>query len=196
MSGIGPDVKLHETVYVHPSVHLYGSVVAGEGSSFWPNAVARAECHHVAIGRFTNIQDFVMLHAGWGHPVIVGDYCSIAHHVTLHGCTIGDNCLIGINATVMDGCVIGDNCIVAGAAFLKEGTIIPDNSIVMGSPASVKTTRNCFVTNRANALGYHFNAQAYARGDHRGWSSEAFKADVKVRMAEIEEEFARRYGDA
>ena len=88
----------------------------------------RAESHHVRIGRFTNLQDHVMVHVGYHAPTIVGDYCSITHRVVLHGCTIGDNCLIGIGATIMEGAVIGENSIVAGHSFVADNTIVPPNS--------------------------------------------------------------------
>ena len=100
------------------------------------------------IGRFTNLQDHVMVHVGYHKPTIVGDYCSITHRVVLHGCTIGDNCLIGIGATIMEGAVIGENSIVAGHSFVADNTIVPPNSIVMGTPAKVVRTVNSFVANR------------------------------------------------
>ena len=77
------------------------------GASLWPYTVIRAESRQVRIGRFTNLQDHVMVHVGYHAPTIVGDYCSITHRAVLHGCTIGDNCLIAIGATVMEGAVIG-----------------------------------------------------------------------------------------
>ena len=78
-----------------------------------------------------------MIHVGSSTGTVIGAHCTITHHCTIHGCTIGDNCLIGINATIMDGAVIGENCIVAGGSFIKERTVIPDNSIVMGIPGKV-----------------------------------------------------------
>ena len=124
MSETAADRRFAEATYIDPTARIFGDVVLGEGSSVWPYAVIRAESYAVEIGRFTNIQDLVMIHIGYERPTIVGEYCSIAHHVTLHGCTIGDNCLIGINATVMDQAEIGDNCIVAGHAYVAEGTVI------------------------------------------------------------------------
>ena len=96
----------------------------------------------------------------------------------LHGCTIGDNCLIGINATVMDSVVIGENSIVAGHCIVSAGTVIPPNSIVAGVPGKVVKTRNNFVANRMNAVLYHRNGLAYAQGDHRGWDGEAARAGL------------------
>jgi carbonic anhydrase/acetyltransferase-like protein (isoleucine patch superfamily) len=138
------------------------------------------------IGSYTNIQDFVMLHIGAASGTHIGSHCSITHHCTIHGCTIGDNCLIGINSTIMDGCVIGDNCIIAGHSFLKEGSIIPPNSIVMGAPGKVTRTRNNFVPNRLNAYMYYRNALAYADGRYREWRQPGFAADAAAELRRLQ----------
>ena len=174
---IGPGVRLEKAAFVHPTACLYGDVVLGQDVSVWCNVVVRAEQDRVVIGARSNLQDFVMVHIGG--PTLVGEDCSITHHVTLHGCTIGDACLIGINATIMDGAVIGAGSIVAGGAFVKEGTVIPPNSVVMGAPASVKRERNNSVANRMNAFFYAENGKGYARGDFRVWSDPAFLAAAK-----------------
>jgi carbonic anhydrase/acetyltransferase-like protein (isoleucine patch superfamily) len=186
MGAIGPDVILHNPAYVHESAYLYGKVTVGEHASIWVNAVARAESEEIVIGSYSNIQDFVMLHIGESTPTIVGSYCSITHHCTLHGCIIGDNCLIGIHSTVMDGCVIGANSIVAGHSFLKEGTVIPPNSIVMGTPATVVRSRNNFVANRLNAYLYYRNALAFAAGRHRDWADPDFRAAFEAERKRLE----------
>ncbi|HAB09726.1 MAG TPA: gamma carbonic anhydrase family protein, partial [Alcanivorax sp.] len=126
MGYIDPQARTDQAAYIHESAWLYGDIELAEGASVWINAALRAELYDIRIGRYTNLQDFVMVHIGNHTGTRIGDYCSITHHVTLHGCTIGDNCLVGINSTIMDGCVIGDNCIIAGHTFLKEGTEIPD----------------------------------------------------------------------
>ncbi len=166
----GPLVDLAAAAFVHESVQLYGKLRAAEGSSFWPNVVVRSELHEVVVGAYSNLQDFVMIHVGYETPTVVGAHCSITHHVTLHGCTVGDSCLIGINATIMDGAVIGENSIVAGHTIVSEGTLVPPNSIVAGVPGKVIKTRNNYVANRLNAWLYHRNALAYAAGRHREWS--------------------------
>jgi carbonic anhydrase/acetyltransferase-like protein (isoleucine patch superfamily) len=186
--------RFAQAAYIDPTARLYGNVVLGEGASVWPCAVVRAESYAVKIGKFTNIQDFVMIHIGYKRPTIVGEYCSIAHRVTLHGCTIGDNCLIGINATVMDEAVIGDNCIVAGHAYVAEGTVIPANSVVMGQPATVRRSRNNFVANRLNAMLYHWNALAYTRGDHRAWTGPEYESHMRDTKRQIEAVFDALYG--
>lgn len=182
--------ELTRAAYVDPTARVFGNVAAGEGASLWPYVVIRAEHTHVRIGAFTNLQDHAMVHIGYTTPTIIGDYCSITHRAVLHGCTIRDNCLIAIGATVMDGAVIGENSIVAGHAFVREGTIIPPNSIVMGTPGKVVATRDNFVANRVNAMLYHRNAVAYAKGDHRAWDGPAFEAAMGNWRARFEAERA------
>lgn len=148
----------------------------GEGASVWCNAVVRSETAHVAIGAYANVQDFVMIHTDPGKPVLVGAYSSITHHATLHGCTIGDHCLIGINATIYNGVVIGSGSIVGQHAYVKDGAIVPPNSIVVGSPATVIRTKDNRLANRINAEFYALNGAAYKRGDHRAWDGPEFEA--------------------
>lgn len=191
MGMIGPEVVLQQAAYVHDSACLYGRVSVAEGASIWMNVVARAEMYEIVVGPYTNIQDFVMLHIGSSTSTIIGSHCSITHHCTIHGCSIGDNCLIGINSTIMDGCVIGANSIVAGHTFLKEGTIIPPNSIVMGAPGKVTRSKNNYVGNRLNAYLYYRNALAYAQGDYRAWSDADFPAQVTAEIARLTTESER-----
>jgi carbonic anhydrase/acetyltransferase-like protein (isoleucine patch superfamily) len=186
--------RFPETAYIDPTARIYGNVEIGPSASLWPYAVIRAESKVARIGRYTNLQDHVMVHVGYHAPTIVGDYCSITHRVVLHGCTIGDNCLIGIGATIMEGVVIGENSIVAGHSFVADNTLIPPNSIVMGTPAKVLRTINSFVSNRINAMLYHRNALAYARGDHRAWDGPDYEAESLRWKNEAEHEFAARYG--
>jgi len=192
MTHSGPDITITDPAFIDPTVRIFGKVTVEEGASFWPYVVVRAENREVRIGKYTNIQDHAMIHIGFNTPTIIGDYCSITHHCTIHGCTIGNNCLIGINATIMDGCQIGDNCIVAGGAFLKEGTIIPDNSVVMGTPGKVVRTKNSFRENRRNAMAYYRNALGYAQGEHRTWANMPANND----LADIEAAYQAAYGQA
>jgi carbonic anhydrase/acetyltransferase-like protein (isoleucine patch superfamily) len=178
--------RFPEAAWIDPSSTVYGEVAIGEGSSLWPGCVIRAESLSVTIGRFVNLQDHVMVHIGYRTPAIIGDYASITHRVVLHGCTIGENCLIGIGATIMDGAVIGANSIVAGHAFVREGQVIPPNSVVMGTPAKVVRTADNFVANRLNAWLYHRNALSYAAGDHRAWSGREFEVARDAEMARLQ----------
>ena len=167
MPYIGPNVTLDEPAFIHETAQLQGKVYIGKGASIWTYATTRSEVHEIRIGARTNIQDFVMIHEGSGFPTIVGEDCSITHHVTLHGCEIGDRCLIGINATIMDGAKVGDNSIVAGHAIVSEGTEFPANSIIGGVPAKLLATRDNSKSNLANSKFYQTIAARYAAGQDR-----------------------------
>lgn len=186
--------RFPEAAYIDPTARIYGKVEIGEAASLWPYSVIRAESKLVRVGRYSNLQDHVMLHVGYHAPTIVGEFCSITHRVVLHGCTIGNNCLIGIGATIMEGVVIGENSIIAGHSFVADNTIIPPNSIVMGTPAKVVRTVNNFVGNRVNAMLYHRNATAYAYGNHRAWDGPEYEAESRRWKSEAEREFAAKYG--
>jgi carbonic anhydrase/acetyltransferase-like protein (isoleucine patch superfamily) len=176
--------------YIHPSALIYGSVSLAQGSSIWCNAVIRSEAAHVAIGAFSNVQDFVMIHTDPGRPVSIGAHCSITHHATIHGSSIGDNVLVGINATIYGGSHIGSNSIVGQHAYVKDGTIVPPCSIVVGSPARVIRQANNWIANRVNAAFYHRNALAYAAGDHRAWDGADFERWMADTVQRITAEFA------
>jgi carbonic anhydrase/acetyltransferase-like protein (isoleucine patch superfamily) len=179
-------IDIAESAFVHPSAQLYGHVTVGEGASVWCNAVVRAETAHVEIGAFSNIQDFCMIHTDPGKPVRIGRHCSITHHTTLHGCTIEDLVLIGINSTIYNGAVIGAGSIVGQHAYVRDGTIVPPNSIVVGSPAKVIRTADSRLANRINAEFYVRNGAAYSRGEHRAWDGPDFESwfgDLTKRLA-------------
>ena len=167
MPHIGPDVVLNDPAFIHESALIFGKVTIGKDVSVWPYAVMRCEALEIVIGEGTNIQDFVMIHFGTNAPTIIGRECSITHHVTLHGCSIGDYTLIGINSTIMDGAKIGANSIVAGHSLVKEGDVFPDNSVIAGCPAKLIKTRDCSGPNRMNAAFYLQIARNYARGIER-----------------------------
>jgi len=183
--------QIHPGAWLAPTAQLYGKVSIGEGSSVWHNAVARAECQQIQIGRMTNLQDFVMVHVGFDHPTRIGDFCSITHHTTVHGCTIGNDCLIGINAVIMDGAEIGEGSIVAGGAMVTEGKVFPPHAIIAGVPAKQIGERDASRANRLNAWVYHYNAEAYRRGEHRAWEGPAYQAWYAAKLALIEKDADR-----
>lgn len=167
MGHISDSVILDDPAFIHESAWLYGKVTVGPGASIWPNVVTRAEFHEIRIGARSNIQDFVMIHVGAMTPTLVGEDCSITHHATLHGCDIGDRCLIGINATIMDGVKIGANSIVAGNTIVTENSQFPENSVIAGVPGKLVATRDNGRANRINAEMYCRFAAAYAEGNDR-----------------------------
>ena len=177
---------VHPEAWVAPSAILTGKIEIACGVSVWHNVVARAECQQIRVGRYTNIQDFVMIHVGYDHPTTIGDFCSVTHHVTVHGCTLGDACLVGPNAVIMDGAEVGEGSIVAGGAFIPEGKKFPAHSIIAGVPGKLIAERDCARENRMNAWLYHYNAERTRKGQHRAWTGPECDAFRKRKATEIE----------
>ena len=123
--------------YIAEGAQIIGDVRLGEGVSVWFNAVLRGDDSHIEIGAGSNIQDATVIHCDKGVPTIIGRNVTVGHRVLLHGCTIGDDCLIGNAAIVLDGVRIGARCLVGAGAMITPGKEIPDGSVVMGSPARV-----------------------------------------------------------
>lgn len=187
---LGPEVQLDQPAYLDPTARIYGRVSAGEGCSFWPYSVIRAEGAAVTLGRCCNVQDGAVIHVGGGHATIIGDYCSIAHRAVVHGAEIGNDCLIGIGAVVMDGATVARRCVIGAMALVPPGMDVPEGSVVMGVPGKVVATRDNLLAVRRNALVYHRNALAYAAGRHDAWRAEGFAAwrdDIARRLKQGEE---------
>jgi len=180
-----PLQSIHESVWIAPSAQIYGKISVGEGSSVWHNAVARAECEEIRVGRFTNIQDFVMIHVGFGDPTTIGDFCSVAHHATVHGCALGDATLVGPGAVIMDGAVVGPGSIIAGGAVIPEGKTFGAGAILAGVPAKQIAERDSSRANRLNAWNYHRNAEFTARGDHRCWDGPDYRTWLTAKKNQI-----------
>ena len=123
--------------FVAPNASVIGSVTIGDQVSVWFGAVVRADNEVLELGDNVNVQDGAVLHADPGFPLKLAKDVSVGHLAMLHGSTIGENTLVGINAVILNGCVIGKNCIIGANALLPEGKIIPDNSLVVGSPGKV-----------------------------------------------------------
>src|ERR1700731_3158391 len=135
--GIVP--KIAASAYIDPSAQVIGDVVVGERSSIWPNVTARGDVNTIRIGDETNIQDNSVLHCDAGKfPLHIGNRVTVGHMVMLHGCTIEDECLIGIAAVVLNGAKIGKGSVIAAGAVVPEGAQVPPDSMVMGLPGKVK----------------------------------------------------------
>lgn len=132
----GPTI--HLTAYLHERGVVVGNVTLGAQSSVWPCAVLRGDVAPVVVGQGTNIQDGAVVHVADNLPAVIGNYVTVGHLAMIHACTIGDRCLIGMHATVLDGSVIGDDCIIGAGALVTKGTLVPAGSLVLGSPAKVK----------------------------------------------------------
>jgi len=130
-------LKLANDVFIAKSADVMGDVTIGSGSSIWYGAVARGDLHYIKIGEMTNVQDNAVVHVDDKEYCIIGDYVTVGHGAVVHGCTVGDNCLVGMNATILNRAVIGDNCIIAAGSVVTEDSVIPPNSMVMGTPAKV-----------------------------------------------------------
>ena len=128
--------------WIADNATVIGSVIMEANTSIWFNAVLRADNDVIEIGENTNIQDGSVLHVDPGVPMKIGRDVTVGHKVMLHGCTIGDNSLIGINAVVLNGAKIGKHCIIGANSLIPEGKEIPDGSLVMGSPGKVVKTLN------------------------------------------------------
>ena len=126
--------------FVAENATVRGDVTVGKGSSIFFGAVVRTELVPITIGEDTNIQDNCILHTDVGFPLTVGSGCTIGHGSILHGCTVGDNTLIGMGTTVLNGAVIGRDCIVGAGSLVPQGMVIPDGSMAFGSPACRQRT--------------------------------------------------------
>lgn len=129
--------EIHPDTWVAPDANLIGKVVLEEGASVWFGCTIRADHEEIRIGQGTNVQENCVMHIDAGYPLTIGANCTIGHKVMLHGCTIGENSLIGMGATVLNGARIGRNCLIGAGALITENKEIPDNSLVMGAPGKV-----------------------------------------------------------
>jgi carbonic anhydrase/acetyltransferase-like protein (isoleucine patch superfamily) len=135
----GTSPRVHATAFIDVSAQVIGDVEIGEESGVWMCAVVRGDVHWIKVGRRTNIQDGAIVHGMTGtHPTSIGDNVTVGHAALLHGCTIEDECLIGMGAIVLNGAHVGTGSIVAAGTLLVEGQKVPPRSLVMGSPGKVK----------------------------------------------------------
>ena len=156
-------VTRHPETFVAPNATVIGSVTLHARSSIWFNVVVRGDNDPIEIGEESNVQDGSVLHTDEGVPLQIGRGVTVGHKVMLHGCTIGDYSLIGINAVVLNRAKIGSFCIIGANALVPEGKEIPDGSLVMGTPGKVvrQLTNEERVRLKASALHYVHNAQRY-----------------------------------
>ena len=158
-------VETHPDSWVAPNATLVGKVKLEAGASVWFNAVLRGDNELIHIGENSNVQDGTVMHTDMGFALTLGKGVTIGHNVMLHGCTVGDYSLIGINAVVLNGARIGKNCIIGANTLIPEGKDIPDGSLVMGSPGKVVRELNDGQKQmlQASAAHYVHNAKRYAR---------------------------------
>lgn len=158
-------VEAHETSWIAPNASVVGKVRLDEGSSLWFNVVLRGDNELIHIGPHSNVQDGTVMHTDMGYPLTLGKGVTVGHNTMLHGCTVGDYSLIGINAVILNGAKIGKYCIIGANALIPEGKEIPDGCLVVGSPGRVvrELTEPQRKMLEASAAHYVHNAQRYAR---------------------------------
>ncbi|HYZ85638.1 MAG TPA: gamma carbonic anhydrase family protein [Bryobacteraceae bacterium] len=155
--GVVPTIAA--SAYIDPSAQVIGDVVVGENSSIWPNATVRGDVNSIRIGEASNVQDNCVLHVEHDvYPLTIGNRVTVGHSVTLHGCTIEDDCLIGIGAIVLNGATIGAGSVIAAGALVPERMEVPPGSMVMGVPARIKRE-----VTEAEKERFRENAQNYVR---------------------------------
>ena len=164
LDGVTP--QLGADAWVAESAQVMGAVDIGDKASVWFGATVRGDTEHITIGAGSNIQDGSVLHADYGTPLTVGKNVTVGHMVVLHGCTIGDESLIGIGAVVLNGAKIGKNCLVGAGSLVTEGKEFPDGSMIMGTPAKVvrQLTPEQIQGLRESAKRYIENARRYKAG--------------------------------
>nr|WP_272891534.1 gamma carbonic anhydrase family protein [Stutzerimonas stutzeri] len=158
-------VEAHPQSWVAPNATLVGKIRLDAGASVWFGAVLRGDNELIHIGENSNVQDGSVMHTDMGHPLTLGTGVTVGHNAMLHGCTVGDYSLIGINAVVLNGAKIGRHCIIGANTLIAEGKEIPDGSLVVGSPGKVvrELSDEQKKMLEASAAHYVHNAQRYAR---------------------------------
>lgn len=164
LDGIAPQIA--DSAWVADSAQVMGAVDVGADASVWFGTVVRGDTASITIGEGSNVQDASVLHADLGMPLVIGRHVTVGHQVMLHGCTIGDESLIGIGAIVLNGAKIGKNCLVGAGALVTEGKEFPDGSMILGSPARVvkQLTTEQMQGLRQSAQHYIDNARRFKAG--------------------------------
>lgn len=147
---------MEKEIWIAKGAHVTGQVALGNQVGIWYNAVVRGDCDRIQIGAGSNVQDNVTIHTDKAYPVTIGKGVSIGHNAVVHGCTVGDNTVIGMGAILLNGAVIGKNCIIGAGALVTQGTHIPDNTIAFGNPAKCirSLTQDEIDHNQENAKHY------------------------------------------
>ena len=160
-----PLVPEDDNFWVAPGAQVIGKVRLGAGVSVWFGAVLRGDNELIDIGAGTNIQESVIIHTDMGYPATIGANCTIGHRAIIHGCSIGDNSLVGMGATILNGAKIGRNSLVGANALVTEGKEFPDNSLIVGAPARVIRTLDDKAVEALTRSSEHYvaNARRFAR---------------------------------
>ena len=165
LGAVAPELPPEGECWIAPGAVVLGRVRLERGASVWFGAVLRGDNDPIVVGENSNVQDGSVLHTDAGSPLTIGRGVTIGHQAMLHGCTVGDNSLIGIKATVLNGAVIGRNCLIGAHALIPEGKVIPDGSLIMGAPGRVvrQLDERAVRMLEASALHYVETWRRYAR---------------------------------
>lgn len=166
IDGTRPEFEDENSNWIAPDTTVIGNVRIGKNVGIWFGTVIRGDNEPIRIGADTNVQEHVVMHTDPGFPLTIGAGCTIGHRATLHGCSIGDNSLVGMGAVVLNGARIGKNCLVGAGALVTEGKEFPDNSLIVGSPAkAIRTLDDTAVESlRGSAAHYVANARRFKAG--------------------------------
>lgn len=166
LDGVAPELPASGNYWIAPTAVLIGRVIVKEGASIWFGAVLRGDNEPIVVGEGSNIQENSVLHTDPGCPLTIGANVTVGHNVILHGCTIGDNSLVGMGATVLNRAVIPANCLVGAGALVTEGKTFTERSLIVGSPAKVvRALDDAAVEGLAkSAVNYRRNGRRYAQG--------------------------------
>jgi len=164
LDGVAPQIA--EDSWIAPDANVIGNIVVEDAASIWFGCTLRGDNEVIHVGAGSNIQENCVLHTDMGYPLMIGAGCTIGHKAMLHGCTIGENSLIGMGATVLNGAKIGKNCLIGANALITEGKDIPDGSLVMGAPGKVirQLDEKAIESLKLSALGYQHNARRFKAG--------------------------------
>ena len=165
LDGLAADLPENGDYWIAPNANVIGPVSLGEGASVWFGTTIRCDNEKITIGAGSNIQENCVLHTDLGYPLTIGENCTIGHKAMLHGCSIGDQSLIGMGATVLNGAKIGKHCLIGAGALITEGKEIPDGSLVMGAPGKVVRSldEKAIAGLLASARHYQANMRRFAK---------------------------------
>ncbi|QRG08857.1 gamma carbonic anhydrase family protein [Xanthobacter dioxanivorans] len=166
IDGIAPEFPASGNYWIAPDAVIIGRVVLKEGASVWFGAILRGDNEPIVVGEGSNIQENSVLHTDPGFPLTLGTNVTVGHMAMLHGCTVGDNSLIGMGATVLNGARIADNCLVGSMALVTEGKAFEPYSLIVGTPAKAVRTLDAEAATRLTRTAEHYqhNYQRYAKG--------------------------------
>ena len=164
LDGLAPTIA--EDTWIAPDANVIGRVILQDAASIWFGCTLRGDNEEIVIGAGSNVQENTVMHTDPGCPLTIGAGCTIGHKAMLHGCTIGDNTLVGMGATILNRAVIGRNCLIGAGALITEGKEIPDNSLVVGSPGRViRTLDEAAIEGlRESARNYQRNMRRFRAG--------------------------------